>query len=103
MMLKSIEALSKGFDPRGGDPQRNVRLKGYEIGQGADNSENEGHHQQCHQTEWSPITNDGYYTYVSGALWGILKVYCVVLEMKLSICLKCYKTKDILILLKIRC
>ncbi len=73
MMLKSIEALSKGFDPRGGDPQRTVRLKGYEIGEGADNSENRGASPAVSSNGMAAITNDGYYTYVSGADLGHTK------------------------------
>jgi hypothetical protein len=73
MMLKSIEALSKGFDPRGGDPQRTVRLKGYEIGEGADNSENGGASPAVSSNGMAAITNDGYYTYVSGADLGHTK------------------------------
>ncbi len=73
MMLKSMEALSKGLDPRGGDPKKMINLKGYEIGQGADNSENGGASVARSSNGMAAITEDGYYTYVSGGPLGHTK------------------------------
>ena len=73
MMLKSMEALSKGLDPRGGDPKKMINLKGYEVGQGADNSENRGVSAAALPNGMGAITEDGYYTYVSGSSLGHTK------------------------------
>ena len=73
MMLKSMEALSKGLDPRGGDPKKMINLKGYEVGQGADNSENGGASVARSPNGMAAITEDGYYTYVSGGPLGHTK------------------------------
>ena len=67
-MLKSMEALSKGLDPRGGGG-----LSGYQIGSGADNSDNRGASDARLSNNMGAITEDGYYTYVSGADLGHTK------------------------------
>ena len=67
MMLKSMEALAKGLDPRGSGP-----FKGYRLDN--KNEDNRGMSEAMLSNGMGGISNDGYYTYVSGGPLGHTKV-----------------------------
>ena len=66
MMLKSMDAMSKGLDPRGSGTFSGYRLDGQNEG-------NRGMSDAMLSNGMGGISNDGYYTYVSGADLGHTK------------------------------
>ena len=70
-MAKSIDALSKGLDPRGISSGKSINLTGYSLTGG--NEDNIGMSDAMLANGMGGISNDGYYTYVSGSALGHTK------------------------------